>query len=97
MQNTNNIQVYCGFDFCNLNFMIQYLTSHWLQFVQLATSIFLIITVLLQQRGAGLGGAFGQDMASYSTKRGVEKILFKATIVLSILFFASAFAQIILR
>jgi len=51
----------------------------------------------MQQRGSGLGGAFGQDTASYSTKRGVEKILFKATIVLSILFFASAFAQIILR
>lgn len=77
--------------------MMQFINNNWLSLIQLAVSILLIVAVLMQSRGAGLGGAFGQDMASYSTKRGVEKIIFKLTIILAILFFASAFAQIILR
>jgi len=76
---------------------MDYLKNNWLQLVQLALSVFLIITILMQQRGAGLGGVFGgQDMGSYSTKRGIEKILFYTTIILAILFFVSAFAQILL-
>lgn len=45
------------------------------------------ICILLQQRGSGLGAAFGGESAVFRTKRGLEKGLFYATIVLACLFF----------
>lgn len=56
--------------------------------VQLILAVLLIITILLQQKGAGLGGVFGGSGNIYSTKRGLDKILFHATIVLAVIFFA---------
>ena len=53
---------------------------------QIVLSIALILVVLLQVRGGGLGGIFGQPDSVYRTKRGVEKTLFQLTIVLVILF-----------
>ncbi len=50
-------------------------------------SILLIITILMQNRGSGMGSAFGGDSAVYRTKRGAEKLLFNSTIVLAVLFF----------
>ncbi len=50
----------------------------------------LVLAILLQNRGAGLGGAFGGDGNVYRTKRGVEKRLHQATILLAILFFGVA-------
>ncbi len=55
-------------------------------------SILLIVTILLQQSKEGLGSAFGGDSSggvSY-TKRGAEKTLFSATIILAILFTVSS-------
>lgn len=63
---------------------------------QLIASIFLIITILLQQRGTGLSGAFGGEGNVYRTKRGVEKILFYATIVFAVFFFGSSLASLII-
>lgn len=77
--------------------MTQFIKDNWLHLIQLIISVLLIAAILLQRRGSGLGGAFGSDMAAYSTKRGMEKVLFYATIILSILFFASAFAQVIIQ
>jgi preprotein translocase subunit SecG len=54
---------------------------------QVVLAILLIITILLQQRGSGLGSAFGGSSNVYSTKRGVDKILFNATIVILVIFF----------
>lgn len=68
-----------------------------LRIVQIVSAILLIATVLLQQRGVGLGSAFGGEGAMYRTKRGVEKGIFIATIVFAVLFFASALAGVILR
>ena len=48
------------------------------------------IVILLQQRGAGLGSAFGGSGGFYASKRGAEKFLETATIVLGILFIANA-------
>lgn len=48
----------------------------------------LIVGVLLQQRGTGLGSTFGGSAVGYSTKRGAEKVIFQATIVIAILFLA---------
>lgn len=59
--------------------------------IQVILSVLLVGAVLLQQRGAGLGGAFGdQSQQSYYKRRGAELFLFRATIVLSILFVLSA-------
>ena len=57
------------------------------------SSILLVITILLQQRGSGLGGAFGGDnfSAAFHKRRGAELFLFKLSIGLAILFAASAF------
>jgi len=46
----------------------------------------LILIALLQVRGGGLGGIFGQADTVYRTKRGVEKTLFQLTIALVIIF-----------
>ena len=59
---------------------------------QIAVSILLIVSVLLQARGTGLGAAFGGEGNVYRTKRGVEKVLFRATIVLAVLFIGLALA-----
>lgn len=53
---------------------------------QIVLSVALVLTILLQVRGGGLGGIFGQADTVYRTKRGVEKTLFQLTIVLVILF-----------
>lgn len=53
-------------------------------------SVLLSACVLLQQRGSGLGMAFGGDSNVFRTKRGLEKGLFYATIGLGIVFMATA-------
>lgn len=54
--------------------------------IQVIVSIFLVLAILLQQRGSGLGATFGGGGEFYSTKRGAEKILANATIALVIIF-----------
>ena len=66
-----------------------------LDIIQLTVSILLIITILLQNRGTGLGAAFGGEGNIYRTKRGAEKFLFIATVVLAIIFLATALANVI--
>ena len=63
---------------------------------QLAVSILLIIFILLQQRGAGLGGIFGGEGGGYRTKRGTEKIIFILTIIFAILFLAITLLNVFL-
>ena len=55
---------------------------------QIVVAIALILIILLQVRGGGLGGIFGQPDTVYRTKRGVEKTLFQFTIALVVLFIA---------
>ena len=61
-----------------------------LTIVQIFVSILLAASILLQNRGAGLGSTFGGDFGGYYTKRGFEKFLFSATIVLAVLFLGVA-------
>lgn len=57
------------------------------------TSIALIVSVILQSKGAGLGGLTGGDTGGiFTARRGIEKILFRVTIGLSALFFILAIA-----
>lgn len=58
-----------------------------LQVIQIIVAIALIALVLLQTKGAGLGGIFGGEGGIYRTRRGVEKTLYQATIALSVVFF----------
>jgi preprotein translocase subunit SecG len=53
---------------------------------QIVLSIALILVIMFQVRGGGLGGIFGQPDTVYRTRRGVEKTLFQLTIALVILF-----------
>lgn len=70
--------------------------KNYLIIAQVIISVLLMGGILLQSRGAGLGSAFGGDGNVYRTKRGVEKIIFKATIVLSVCFLALSLATLIL-
>jgi len=69
-----------------------------LPYIQIGLSILLIITILLQQTGSGMGGVFGGDNFSsgFTTRRGSEKFFFSTSIVLGILFSVSAFIALII-
>lgn len=67
-----------------------------LAIIQIVLAILLVGVVLIQNRGTGLGAAFGGEGNIYRTKRGVEKYLFTATIVLAVLFLATALASTLL-
>ncbi|MBD3248073.1 preprotein translocase subunit SecG [Candidatus Falkowbacteria bacterium] len=64
----------------------------FLKLIQIAIAISLIIVILLQNKGAGLGSMFGGGNNVYLAKRGLDKILFVVTIVLVVLFFAVSLA-----
>ena len=57
-----------------------------LTIAHVAVSILLIAAILLQNRGAGLGETFGGDSGVFTTRRGLEKRLHQATVVLAALF-----------
>jgi len=70
----------------------------FLPYVQIVLSILLVGSILLQRTGASLGGAFGADNFSsgFHTRRGLEKTLFYATIVIATLFALSALTNLML-
>jgi protein translocase SecG subunit len=70
-----------------------------LPYIQMVLSVVLIICILLQQTGASMGGAFGGDnfSAGYHTRRGSERVLFYATIVLGVLLALSSFITLLLQ
>ncbi len=74
------------------------LIANSLPWVQITLSVILIIVILLQQTGAGLGGAFGgaDSSSGFHTRRGSEKVFFNITIVVAILFTISAFLALII-
>ena len=62
--------------------------ERYLDIALIITSIALILSVILQSKGAGLGGLTGNDTGGiFTQRRGIEKTLFRVTIVLSIPFF----------
>lgn len=64
---------------------------------QIIVSILLIISILLQQRGTALGSAFGGESGGfYSTRRGMQKKIFIATIALSVLFVGLAVLNLLI-
>ncbi|MBY0539307.1 preprotein translocase subunit SecG [Patescibacteria group bacterium] len=72
------------------------LIASFLPGIQVVISILLIGAILLQQRGAGMGGAFGDSsQGTYYKRRGAELFLFRASIVLSVLFALTALLQLL--
>ena len=67
-----------------------------LNIVQIAIAVLLTVTILFQQRGTGLSGAFGGEGGVYFKKRGAEKILFIASIILATLFILSAIIRMVI-
>lgn len=66
--------------------------------VQTILAVLLIFGVLMQARGAGIGGAIGgSDSAGFSTRRGSEKVIFTATIIIAILFFGVSIVRILVQ
>jgi len=57
----------------------------YLNIAQIIVAIVLIIAILLQVRGGGLGGIFGSQAGVYRTRRGIERTLFRFTIVLIVI------------
>lgn len=64
------------------------------QVIQIIAAVILVISILLQHRGTGIGGAFGGEDLSYRSRRGVEKLLFRTTILCAAVFIVSAIAQL---
>lgn len=61
-----------------------------LMVIQIIVSFLIIVFILLQSKGTGLGSAFGGSGEFYRSKRGVEKIVYNATVILLVIFAASS-------
>lgn len=70
------------------------MNTYLLSIIQIILSVLLVVVILLQQKGGGVGGIFGGSSNIYSTKRGFDKVLFYATIVISCLFFGLSLARL---
>ena len=78
--------------------MMLILMKSLLPYFQIILSVLLVSAILLQRTGAQVGGAFGGSdnwSSAYHTRRGMEKWLFRATIIIAILFAVSALANLI--
>jgi len=64
-----------------------------LEIIQLAAGILLMICILLQHRASGLSATFGGTGSSYVQRRGAEKLIFNASVWLSVLFFLLAIVR----
>jgi len=69
----------------------------YVQIVQIIVSLALIVAILLQAKGAGLGGIFGGEGGIYKSRRGVERTLFNVTIGLVVIFFIVSVATVFLQ
>lgn len=67
-----------------------------LSIFQMIAGVLLVVLILIQSKGTGLGSTFGGEMGFYATKRGAEKMLFVVTIVLSALFLLSLLVSVVI-
>lgn len=72
------------------------MTDTILMTIMLGSAIFMIVAILLQQRGASLGAGFGGSSELYTTRRGFDKNLFEVTIVLAVVFILSILAGLLI-
>lgn len=69
----------------------------WLNIILIILSIALTALILLQARSAGLGSALGGASEGFHIRRGGEKRIFQATVVVAVVFMAVAFAHLFIR
>lgn len=69
--------------------------SDFLQIISVASGILMVLMILLQQRGATLGAGFGSSGELYTSRRGTDKSLFEATIVMAVIFVGSIIVSLI--
>lgn len=67
-----------------------------LQFLTVGSAVLMVLAILLQQRGSSLGAGFGSSGELYTTRRGFDKNLFDATIVLAVVFVLSILTGLLL-
>lgn len=67
-----------------------------LQFITVGSATLMVAAILLQQRGASLGAGFGSSGELFTTRRGLDKNLFEATVVLAVIFVLSILAGLLL-
>jgi len=68
-----------------------------LNVAMILTSIALVASIILQSKGAGLGGLSGSDTGGvFTARRGIEKVLFRITIIFSVLFFGLAITSVLI-
>lgn len=63
--------------------------------IQIIIAVLLVLCILIQQKGTGLGSTFGGELSFYRTKRGAEKLLFYGTIILAFLFITASIIGLI--
>lgn len=68
----------------------------FLTVLQVVIAVLLLLSILTQQRGAGLSATFGGSGGFYTSKRGIEKFLYTTTIVLTTLFILNSLAFLII-
>ena len=72
------------------------MTETYFQILQIIFAVLVVVLILLQQQGSGLGSTFGGEGNYYRSKRGLEKVFFYLTIILSVLFAASVIVPLLL-
>ena len=67
-----------------------------LQIITVISAIIMILFILLQARGATLGAGFGSSGELFTTRRGIDKNLYEATIILAVIFVVSILAGLLI-
>jgi preprotein translocase subunit SecG len=67
-----------------------------LQIITVGSAVLMVLAILLQQRGASLGAGFGSSGELYTTRRGLDKNLYEATIVMAVVFVLSILTGLLL-
>lgn len=67
-----------------------------LQITTIGSAVLMVAAILLQQRGASLGAGFGASGELYTSRRGLDKSLYRATVVLALVFVGSILGAILL-
>jgi len=69
----------------------------FLPIIQILIAIFLVVSILFQQRGTALGSAFGGGSESYGTRRGIQKNLLWVTVFLGTIFIILSLLNLIVK
>jgi protein translocase SecG subunit len=71
------------------------MSANFYNIIQFILAALLVAAILLQQKGTGLSGVFGGSSNIYSTKRGVDRVLYLSTIVISVVFFSLSLLRLV--